>query len=144
VIVPYNNNLKEIAIELGRKMHLESRFSKFSYDPETVIRLLNSPSIFCKIAFQDELPIGFFVGMVQQMWFSTDKAGYDLALYVVPEKRGGMTAVRLIREFEKFCKENNCVTINLGAGAEISNDSAKRLYTKLGYKECGFLSHKEI
>lgn len=144
MIVSYNPSLKNIVLELGNKMHLESRFKKYNFDNDKIVKLLESPNIFFKIAFIDEKPIGFFIGIVQQMWFSNEKAGYDLALYIDKEHRGGLTAVRLIKEFEKYCKENNCVTINLNAGAEIANESAKRLYSKLGFNEYGFMSHKEI
>jgi GNAT superfamily N-acetyltransferase len=144
MIVSYNPSLKNIALELGNKMHLESRFKKFNFDENKILRLLESPNIFCKIAFINDKPVGFFLGAIQQMWFSNQKAGYDLGLYIDQEYRGGMTAIRLIKEFEKFCKENDCLDINLGSSADISTESAKRLFTKLGYKECGFLSHKEI
>jgi len=144
MIVSYNPSLQNIALELGNKMHLESRFKKYNFDNNKIIKVLENPNVFCKIAFIDEKPVGFFIGVIQQMWFSDEKAGYDLALYIDKEYRGGMTAVRLIKEFEKFCKENNCVTINLNAGAEIANESAKRLYKKLGYNEYGFMTHKEI
>lgn len=144
MFVPYNPSLKAIALELGNKMHFESRFKEFVFDENKILRLLENPNIFCRIAFIDDKPIGFFLGVIQQMWFSNQKAGYDLGLYIEPEHRGGMTAIRLIKEFEKFCKENNCLDINLGSSADIATNSAKRLFTKLGYKECGFLSHKEI
>lgn len=144
MIVSYNPTLKDIVLELGEKMHLESRFKKYNFDKNKISKLLENPNVFCKVAIKDKKAIGFFVGVIQPMWFSNEKAGYDLALYIDKEHRGGMTAVRLIKEFEKYCKENNCVTINLNAGAEISNESAKRLYLKLGYKEYGFMTHKEI
>lgn len=144
MIVSYNPSLLNIVLELGYKMHLESRFKKYNFDEVKIAKLLASPNIFCKVALMDKKAIGFFIGVVQPMWFSNEKAGYDLALYIDKEYRGGMTAVRLIKEFEKYCKENNCVTINLNAGAEIANESAKRLYTKLGYEEYGFMTHKEI
>lgn len=144
MILSYNPTLKDIALKLGNEMHLESRFKKYNFDNNKIVRLLENSNVFCKIAFIDNKPVGFFIGVIQQMWFSDEKAGYDLALYIDKEHRGGMTAVRLIKEFEKYCKENNCVTINLNAGAEIANKSAKRLYEKLGYNEYGFMTHKEI
>lgn len=84
------------------------------------------------------------LGVVQQMWFSDALVGTELLVYVKPEHRGGITAMRLIKDFESYCKSRGCKEINVGSSAEISTDLVKRLYQKLGYSECGFLAHKEI
>lgn len=143
MIVKYSDKYYSELIEVIKEMHNESRFKVYSFSERQIKNYLKVPSVFCSLALKDNVVIGFFIGAVQKMWFSDDYAGYDLALYINKEYRGGMYAVRLIKEFEKYCKENNCITINIGASAEISNESAKRLYGKLGYKECGFVSHKE-
>lgn len=132
------------ALELGRRMHDESRFRDFDYDENKLAQLLSSPRALVLLNMVDDRPVGFFVGVIQQHWFGRDLAGYDLAMYLEPEHRGGMTAVRFIKKFEDWCQEQGARTINLGSSAEITTDTARKLYTGLGYKECGFLSHKEI
>ena len=84
------------------------------------------------------------MGVVQPMWFSNELAGYELTLYVEPKSRGGLTAVRLIKDFESYCKERGAKDICVGSSAEISTDAAKRLYFGLGFSECGFVAHREI
>jgi len=144
MIVAYKDEYKQDFLNICQEMHEESRFSIYNISQDKLINLTKNPNCFVALSYKDKTPVGAFVGVVTEMWFSSDKAGYDLFVYVKPKNRGGMTAVRLIKKFEDFCKANNAKTINLGSSAEIATESAKRLYKKLGYKECGFLSHKEI
>lgn len=142
----YEPCFREAAIELGRSMHMESRFRELEFSENKVLQLLERPNVFGAFSLTGNCITGFFLGVVQPMWFSEARFGFDLALYMRPEYRQRRTpdAVRLIREFEKFCAEQGCSEINLGSTAEISTESAKRLYAKLGYKECGFISRKEL
>lgn len=123
-------------------MHQESRFSKFALNKEKVNMMLKS--IYCSIAYKEERPVGFMMGVVQPMWFSNELAGYELVLYVDKESRGGLASVRLIKDFESYCKERGAKDICVGSSAEISTDAAKRLYFGLGFSECGFVAHREI
>jgi len=127
-------------------MHLESRFCKIPFSEQRVVQLLARPNVFGAISFCGNETSVFFVGVVQDMWFSEAKFGFDLALYIKPQFRGRRTrdALRLIREFERFCAEQGCAEVNLGSTAEISTESARRLYTGLGYQECGFISRKVL
>ncbi len=92
----------------------------------------------------EETIVGFFIGIVQPLWFSEQKTGFDLALYILPEHRGGTYAVRLIKAFEAFCAFKGCVEVNLSSSAEISTELARGLYARLGYQECGFISRKDV
>src|ERR1700722_12618400 len=144
MIVRYHPGLKDVAMRLGRAIHAESRFRDYDYSENRILRLLENPSVFCAIAMQEKAPVGFFMGIVQQMWFSETKYGFDLGVYILPEYRGGATVVRLIRAFEKFCKEQGCAEITLSSSADISTELARRLYARLGYQDCGFISRKAV
>jgi ribosomal protein S18 acetylase RimI-like enzyme len=152
-IVRYHPGLKDVAMRMGRAIHAESRFRDYDYSESRILRLLESPSVFLAFAFKESMqektppgptPIGFFIGAVQQIWFSETKYGFDLGVYILPEYRGGATVVRLVKAFEKFCKEQGCAEITLSSSADISTDLARRLYARLGYQECGFISQKSV
>lgn len=145
MIVKYDDeqHLQQL-LTLGRRMLDESRFRDFDYDEAKLAKLAASPRCLVLMNIVNEQAVGFFAGIVQQHYFGKDLAGYDLAMYLEPEHRGGIAAVRFIKRFEDWCKEQGARTINLGSSAEITTDTARKLYTGLGYKECGFLSHKEI
>lgn len=123
-------------------MHRESRFAKFALNKDKVNGMLKS--IYCSLAYKSEKPVGFMMGVVHPMWFSNELAGYELTLYVDKDHRGGLSAVRLIKDFESYCKERGAKDVCVGSSAEISTDAARRLYTGLGFSECGFVAHKEI
>lgn len=149
MIVLYNHKdpaMKAVASHLFRLNLQESRYrDKYDYSEMKMLQLLAKPDVFMAFAVIRGVYAGFFLGMVQTMWFSAKtRYGCDLSLYIVPEHRGGIHAVRLIRAFEKFCKERGCVEVTLSSSAEISTELAERLYTKLGYRKCGFMARKAI
>lgn len=144
MIIEYEKSWQAKLLAIGHKMHLESRYNKFKFDEAKIIKLLDSKQACVLLKIQDNKIIGFFLGIVAPQWFGSDLSGYDLGLYIDKEYRGGTTAMRFMKKFEEYCKKAGAKDIVLGSSAEISTDIARRLYTGLGYKECGFLAHKEI
>ena len=144
MLTRYEAKYQDIAMELGRAIHAESRFGAYEYSDRKTLALLANPSVFCMLYLVEGKGAGFFLGIVQQMWFSEKKFGFDLALYIKPEHRGGSAAVRMVREFEKFCRASGCSEVNLSSSAEISTELAHRLYLGLGYQDCGFIVRKQI
>ena len=144
MITPYTAEYKDDAMRLARMMHQESRFAKFDFSDQKIDKLLENPNIYKSLSIVDGAVVGFFAGVVTQMWFSEAKNGVDLALYVFPQARGGMSGVRLIKDFERYCKSQGAVTMSIGSSAEINTNAAKRIYSCLGFVECGFLAHKDI
>ena len=144
MIIEYDKKWRDQAMAIGRRMHQESRFKNFKFDETQIEKLLNSGRCCVLLSIIDQQVVGFFVGVVTPQWFGPDLSGCDLGMYIDPEHRGGTTAMRFMKKFEEYCQQKGCVTIALGSSAEISTDAARRLYTGLGYKECGFLAHKEL
>ena len=144
MIIEYDERYKQQAMAIGRRMHQESRFKDFRFDENQIERLINHANSYVLLSVVDEQVVGFFVGIVTPHWFGPDLVGQDLGLYIDKEHRGGTMAVRFMKRFEQYCKTRGCVTVVLGSSADISTDAARRLYTGLGYTECGFLAHKEI
>lgn len=143
MILRYEPRFQQIALQLGRAMHQESRYKNYDYSDKKILQLLQNPNVFCACSMVNDTVVGFFIGIVQPLWFSEQKIGFDLALYILPEHRGGTYAIRLIKAFEAFCIEQGCVEINLSSSADISTELAQRLYAKLNYQPCGFISRKE-
>src|SRR4051812_42628727 len=114
MIVLYNPNdpaLRQTALRMGRMIHIESHYAdKYDYSEVKLLGLIAQPNVFLAFSVVGGEFVGFFLGMAQNMWFSSKtKYGFDLSLYIAPKHRGGTHAVRLIREFEKFCKAQGCV-----------------------------------
>ena len=145
LIIPYEPSLLPIAIQLGRKMHQESRFRDMPFSEAKIASLLQNPNCFTSFAKAGDVYIGFIWGLVQDIWFSDCKTGFDLGLYLLPEYRGkSMAPVRLVRAFEDFCKSKGCFEITFSSSASIDEEKAFRLYEKLGYSKCGFITYKSL
>lgn len=143
MIVPYENSLLPVIHELAVSFHEESRYRDMPFSADKITRLLENPNSFCALAKSGERYIGAIFGMVQPSWFSEKNVGFDLGLYIVPAYRGkSLAPVRLIKKFEEFCHSKNCIEIALSSSANIHEDRALRLYEKLGYTRCGFISFK--
>ena len=126
-------------------MHKESRYREMEFSEEKIARLLYSENCFCSLAKSGDTYIGFIWGLVQEAWFSDCKTGFDLGLYILPEYRGkGMAPIRLIKSFEEFCRSKNCYEISLSSSVKVNDLTVSRLYEKLGYHECGFITYKNI
>lgn len=144
MIINYTSDLSNELVRLATQMHRESRFNIFKMDGKRITDLVKQPNAFCVLSKKDDHYTGFFIGVVSPQWFGPELAAYDLALYVEPEHRGGFTSISMIRQFEAWAKQKQCSTINVGSSAEIATDITKKLYNRLGYRECGFVAHKEI
>ena len=145
MIIPYEPSLLPIAIQLGRRMHEESRYRNMPFSEAKIATLLQNPNCFGSFAKAGDVYIGFIWGLVQDVWFSDCKTGFDLGLYILPEYRGkSMAPVRLIKSFEEFCRSKNCYEISLSSSVKVNDLTVSRLYEKLGYHECGFITYKNI
>ena len=87
-------------VGLGRIMHKESSFAPLDYDIERVkesIGDLIEKNQFVVVAedINGEV-VGGMAGFVTQSWFGKDDIANDLALFIHPEHRGGLLAVRLV------------------------------------------------
>ena len=59
----------------------------------------------CLVAERDSEIIGFCIGYVAPHFFGNDLTSGDLAIYVVPEHRGGMMGARLVKAYDAWCSE---------------------------------------
>lgn len=144
MIIEYEKAWEQQALAIGRRMHQESRYRSFQFDENQIKKILDSGRCCVLLKVIDQKVVGFFIGWVTPHWFGPDLVGQDLGMYIDPEHRGGTTAMRFMKQFEEYCRAKGCATVVLGSSADIATDTARRLYTGLGYKECGFLAHKEL
>jgi GNAT superfamily N-acetyltransferase len=57
----------------------------------------------------------------------------EILFYIKPEHRKGTMAVRMIKEMERVCKENDCTHL-LMAHLHGNNVNLNKVYDRLGYK----------
>lgn len=130
--------------DMAERMMADSTFStlvfdreKFSKHCETVIGYG-----FAMVAIKDDNIIGAMLGDASAAWYSMDMIGFDYGLYIEPEHRSGLIAAKLVRLFEKWCKDMNVKQIRLGTST--GNNEASRLYQALGFTVTGELFFKDL
>ena len=125
---------------LGAAMHGESRYAKLDFDSEK-LRLLgetmlgNPDSWLALVVERDGDIIGFCCGYVAPHFFGNDLTSGDLAIYVVPEHRGGTIGARLVKLYTGWCEARGVQEPLLGVSAGITPERTGRLYERLGYTE---------
>jgi ribosomal protein S18 acetylase RimI-like enzyme len=135
-------------VDLGYLMHQESSFADLEYDKDKVRELgqeiLHADNYCCYIYERENKIIGFIVGICGHYYFNHQKYASDYLLYIDPDKRGSIAAVRLLKELEKWAKLKNCQEIRLGSSANINPEQVKKLYERLGYTTTGHLFRKIV
>ena len=136
-------------IELGYAMHQESYFKHFNYSEEKLNKFLRlmilNPEQYCAYVYEkDNTIIGFFLGVSSEQWIGTDKMSSDLACYIIPEERGSMAGVRLIKAYEEWASSINVKEIVIGVSTGINTDRTSGLFKRLGYGDEAFSFRKRI
>lgn len=136
-------------VRLSSLMHAESAYSKFNFD---AVKLTNnftfwvkSPDYFVAIAKNDaEETVGGYCGYVTEYFFGKDLIACDLGLFIDPNHRGGMTAVRLVKAFEDWAKSKGVKEVCPGTTTMVAPERTSRMYELLGYKVVGSIFKKEV
>lgn len=129
----------------GKLMHEESDYRTMPFDKEQIEKLaemvFTCPSQFCAFMIEGE---GFFVGQISESFFSKQKIAYDILLFVLPEKRGGSAAVKLIKAYEEWAQDNEAAYAQLGVTTGIDEHRTLCFYKRMGYNQFGTLVKKEL
>lgn len=137
-------------IELGKRLHQESRFSNTKYAPEVIWRVLeetvqNPTKYFIVYSKNSSGDIdGFFLGTMGLEFFTGNLVAKDLGMYVVPELRGTRLFFRLLNAFESWAKDNQAAKIVLYHSTGIEPEKAMKMFPKLGYSHFGYMFDKEL
>ena len=129
-----------VLIDMGAEMHKESRYANLDFDPQKLWRLgetmLGNPDSWLALVVErDGDIIGFCCGYVAPHFFGTELTSGDLAIYVVPEHRGGTIGARLVKKYTAWCEAQGVREPLLGVSAGITPDRTGQLYERLGYTE---------
>ena len=135
-------------VELCARFHKESWqvFADFDYDKMTswIVEKVRNEEDQIFLAKKHGEVIGVLIGMIFSFPYSNTLVGGDYIWYVVPQERGGIAGVRLMKMFEAWAKENGAVRIMTGATSGIASNRAARLMMRLGFEPMGSFMQKEI
>lgn len=127
-------------VALGEIMHAESRYSFMAYDGEkvaTTLKTLMQTGGFVRVHVKDGEIDGGMVGYMGNPWFSGERVASELALFVVPGKRGGMAAWYLLSEFGAWAENQGAKEITLAITTGVKVEETGRMYQRLGFEQVG-------
>lgn len=135
-------------IELGRQFHAESpEFSSISFDVEKLTETLKACINGAGVVFLYESAgtvRGGLAGVISEYWFSREKVALDLALFLEPEARTGMIALKLVLTFKSWARLMGATEVKMGITAGINVEGAAKLYASTGMDQCGFMFKERI
>ena len=131
-------------VDLGRVMHGESpTFCRLRFDSDklaaTISSTITSAGGFAYVAEQGDAVVGGMLAMITPHYFSHDLVACDLALFMAPEHRGGMAAVRLINAYVKWAEYHGAVVTQLGVMTGVNVDKTEALLHRLGWHRSGLV-----
>lgn len=132
-------------LELGEAMHAESRYRVLPWSRDKVHRLLawliEIPDGFAMVAERNGEVVGGFIGAVCEHWCTDAMMASDYALFISPERRGGIAARRLVRAYTDWATARGVppTLINIGITTGVNVESSSRLMQTCGYADAGRL-----
>lgn len=141
----------EALVVLARRMHEESRFRIYRFAQQKVRDMLqgliDSPDTALVLVAIDRntgVVIGGIAAMCVEQWFSDQKVAQDLALFIEPERRGGLLAARLITEFMTWARSMGALTGELGVNTGVHTERTAALFERMGMARTAYLYVKEF
>lgn len=105
---------------------------------------MDNPNCLVLIAESGGESAGYFIGGANHDFASFDVTAFDLSFYVLPDKRKGGTAVKLMKAFEAWAKEIGARYIRVGISTGIHTEKTSQFYQLLGFKPDGICLEKEV
>lgn len=138
----------ERLVEFGEMLHAESEYARHTYSRDKVASmmcgLIGGEYGVVFVAESGGEIIGAIAGGIDAFWFGDTLHAFDFSFYVLPDKRGGSAAFRLLLAFEHWAKAKGAVEIDIGITTGISEDKTQRFYEKMGYVQTGRLFGKAL
>jgi len=134
-------------VELGALMHAESDYRSIPYDRYKVSallrRLMTQDGVVFVVRQGGEI-VGGIAGGVTEYWFSEEKVGYEHALFMRPDTRNGIMAIRLIKALKAWCKLQGAKELRMGITTGVHVEATARLYRSQGAKDAGLFFVMEL
>lgn len=134
-------------VAIGKVMHAESTFSKYDFNEQKLsefIRTLIQVERGIAIVSEEQGEItGGFIGAVVEHYFGYDLQSMDVALFQLPEHRGGTTGIRLIKEYIKQAKALGTKQVMLANATGIVPERVARLFEAAGFRRLGYVFELE-
>ncbi len=127
--------------KMCRDFHQETQLKNIVFDNVVFAGhlswLYEDGACFLAVAEHDGKIVGFMSGWVYQLYFSKTLSAQNNLWYVLPEYRGGMIGVRLLKMFESWAFDKGAKILVGGTSSGISMPRSNKLIEKFGYEPVG-------
>lgn len=130
-------------VELGRAMHVESRYGWMVYAADRVWKQLEElieRKDWCVLvateAASAELE-GFLIGSIHQYLFANDFAANLEFFYLTPSRRRGLTAMKMFTAFRRWAANRGVSEITLSNRFGANEAYVGKLFARLGMPAVG-------
>jgi len=129
-------------VELGREAHVESRYAWLSYSPERVWEQIDKAiqrNHHCCLVAHDakQEPYGFLHGYAEEYFFARARAARLEFLYILPKRRGGLDAMKMLAGFRQWAVKKEVVEIRIDSAMGVETTRTDRLFKRLGFQMVG-------
>lgn len=132
---------------IWRRFQRESSQSYVDFDwdkaHEQVLSWIKDKDWEIFLAWKGRILCGVLIGAVTTYPYSKALIAGDYIWYIIPESRGGMTGVRLMRMMEKWARDRGAVSMETGSTSGIDT-RANGLMERLGFSPVGMLMRKGL
>jgi N-acetylglutamate synthase-like GNAT family acetyltransferase len=131
-------------VETGRVYHSLTRFKAYEYNAERVAQQLtklivtNSKS-HCFFVADDKVgkPYGGLIGCIEHHIFSDEPVANVIHYDVLPDKRMGGAALRLLTAFKRWAENRGAVEVCCGVNSGVHLNRTDRFLRRLGFQLTG-------
>jgi GNAT superfamily N-acetyltransferase len=134
-------------VDLGQQLHDTSDYRDIPFNRAKVGYLMASLIQGAGVVFvhrRDGEIVGGIAGAVAEHWFSDELHGFEFSFFLEPSARHGITALRLVRAFENWCRLRGAKSIRMGITTGINQEGTAGFYRHIGFKDAGVLFQLEI
>lgn len=120
-------------------------FSQLSLEPERteldrkhvthlLIGLIKGDHGHVIVLDNDGIPVGVLVAARMPGLAYPASQAVELAWWIEPDFRGARSAFDMLREYERWAREQNCSVIHMGCMTGLRGDDVARLYERAGFQ----------
>lgn len=106
--------------------------------------VVNNDSYFKKVVISDDEIVGAVAFTAADNPFSNTRIGTEVFFWLEEGKTSAVTFLKILRLYEKWCKENNCITYKFGVIPSDNSEKLERTLGKLGFSKAETAYMKEI
>ena len=143
-IAPLTHTDIDEVLALARVNVAESRFGWLPFDEEKVrgnlARMVEAPQGYnCALIARNSAGklVGYLGGSIEEYFFCRERVALSAFLFVDPEERGGLGAVKLILAFRAWAKNRGAVEISIGVAGGVTIERTGRFLQRLGLRLAG-------